>query len=88
MAVLIITGTFLVCPGMVGNVVCGFRTCSMLSDGSLRTCWLVSVGSEMGIILLVRFSGRHRMSGRRSSTENASVNRRAAGPGFPGTVIG
>lgn len=59
MAVLIMTGTFLICPGMVGDVVCGFRTCCMLSDASLRTCWLVSVGSVMGIILVGRFSGRH-----------------------------
>lgn len=85
MAVLIITGTFLVCPGMVGDVVCGFRICCMLSDASLRTCWLVSVGSERGIILLVRFSEKHGL-GLRPSTENASVTRRVAGPGFPGLV--
>lgn len=88
MAVLIITGTFLVCLGMVSDVVCGFRTCCMLSDGSLRTCWLVSVGSEMSIILRGRFSGRHGLSGRRSSTENTSFTRRVAGPRFPGTVAG
>lgn len=51
--VLIITRSF--CPGTVGDVVYGFRTCYRLSDASLRMCWLLSVGSERGIILLVSY---------------------------------
>lgn len=38
LAVLISIKSWLVCQGMVGDVVCGFRTCCMLSDTSLRTC--------------------------------------------------
>lgn len=53
LAVLINIKSFVVCQGMVGDVVCGFRTWCMLSDISLRTWWLVSAGSEMSIILLV-----------------------------------
>lgn len=54
-AVLMITRSFLVCAGIVGDVVCGLRTCCRLSGASLRTGWLVSVGSERGIIPLVSY---------------------------------
>lgn len=52
LAVLINIKSFLVCQGMMGDVVCDFTTCCML-DTSLSTWWLVSFGSERGIILLV-----------------------------------
>lgn len=58
--VLITFRSFLVCPGMVGDVVCGFRTCCMLSDTSLRTYLLVSVGSEWGFVLLFSASCKTR----------------------------
>lgn len=37
LAVLINIKSLLVCQSMVGDVVCGVRTCCMLSDTSLRT---------------------------------------------------
>ena len=84
LAVLINIKTFLVCQGMLGDVVCGFRTCCMLLDTSWRICWLVAIGSDKGIILFV-FFGKNEVSWR-SSTENASVIRRVASSGFFGTI--
>lgn len=55
LVVLINIKSFLVCQGMLGDVICGFRTCCMLLDTSWRTFWLVSVGSGRVIILLVFF---------------------------------
>lgn len=74
--VLINIRSFIICPEMVDDVVCVFRTYCMLSDASRRTRWSQLTQKGASFYLFFSPPWKHGMSWR-SSTENESVTRQS-----------